>query len=98
MRIMTHRGARALAFLMLIQTVASASTTASRAEGRDEPPRCCFTNRAYAGTCVVEPATDETCGQILDYLNNPLSQGKTYCNATAIRGGWQSVPCRKGSD
>jgi hypothetical protein len=43
----------------------------------------------------VEPAKDETCGQILDYLNNPMSQGKTYCNATAIRGGWQSVSCGK---
>jgi hypothetical protein len=41
----------------------------------------------------VTPAQDETCAQILDYLNNPMSQGKSYCGGTNIRGGWQSVAC-----
>ncbi len=45
------------------------------------------------GTCEIEPAKDETCGTILDYLNNPQSQGKSYCANTTIRGGWQQVPC-----
>ena len=45
------------------------------------------------GTCEVEPAQDETCATILEYLNNPQSQGKNYCNSTSIRGGWKSVPC-----
>ena len=57
------------------------------------PPKCCFTNPGYAGTCEVEPAKDESCGQILDYLNNPLSQGKGYCGNTTTRGGWKSVAC-----
>jgi hypothetical protein len=45
------------------------------------------------GTCEVEPAKNQTCAAILDYLNNPQSQGKDYCSNTTIRGGWQLVPC-----
>jgi hypothetical protein len=56
-------------------------------------PHCCFENARYVGTCEVEPAKDETCATILEYLNNPQSQGKAYCNNTSIRGGWKSVPC-----
>ena len=94
-------GARALAILLLF--VASAPAKPSSIEA---PPhaaaapvqdstqqKCCFTNTGYAGTCEVTPAKDETCGKILDYLNNPMSQGKDYCNSTATRGGWQSVAC-----
>jgi hypothetical protein len=54
---------------------------------------CCFTNTRYVGTCDVEPAADETCASILDYLNNPQSQGKAYCGSTTIRGGWRSAAC-----
>ena len=57
------------------------------------PAKCCFTNPRYAGTCEVEPAKDESCGQILGYLNNPMSQGKSYCGNTTLRGGWTSVAC-----
>jgi len=56
-------------------------------------PACCFTNPAYAGVCRVEPGTGETCDSILDYLNSGQSTGKTYCESTLIRGGWDSVPC-----
>jgi hypothetical protein len=54
---------------------------------------CCFTNRAFSGVCRVKPAEDETCATILAYLNDPRSQGRNYCGATTIRGGWQQVPC-----
>ncbi len=47
----------------------------------------------YVGTCEVEPAKEETCASILEYLNNPLSQGKSYCGNTSVRGGWKSEPC-----
>lgn len=57
------------------------------------PPKCCFANPGFAGTCEVEPAKEETCSSILGYLNNPMSQGKAYCGNTTIRGGWQSVVC-----
>ena len=59
------------------------------------PARCCFTNPGYTGTCEVQPAKDESCGQILDYLNNSMSQGKSYCGNTTIRGGWKQVDCEK---
>jgi hypothetical protein len=60
---------------------------------QNPPAKCCFTNPGYAGTCEVEPAKDESCGAILGYLNNPMSQGKGYCGNTTLRGGWQSVVC-----
>jgi len=63
--------------------------------GGEESPGadCCFTNRAYSGVCVVGPAENETCGSILAYLNNEQSVGRSYCDRTNIRGGWQAVPC-----
>jgi hypothetical protein len=64
------------------------------AAGPDDPrPHCCFTNARYVGTCEVEPDKDETCAAILQYLNNPQSQGKAYCSNTNVRGGWKQVPC-----
>jgi hypothetical protein len=101
MRKWTRRATRGLAILLLI--AASTSSPTARVEARptplpavfqeEPPPSCCFTNRNYAGTCEVRPAKDESCSAILDYLNNPLSQGKTYCNNTNVRGGWQLVSC-----
>jgi hypothetical protein len=41
----------------------------------------------------VKPEEGETCATILTYLNDPMSEGKTYCGSTAIRGGWQEVVC-----
>lgn len=63
------------------------------AASQDPRPHCCFTNPRYVGTCEVEPAKEETCASILEYLNNPLSQGKSYCGNTSVRGGWKSDPC-----
>ena len=45
--------------------------------------------------CVVEPGENETCASILAYLNNPQSQGKTYCGNTNVRGGWRKVSCER---
>lgn len=56
---------------------------------------CCFTNPQYSGICAVQPGEGETCQSILDYLNNPQSQGKTYCDNTNIRGGWAIAACQK---
>ena len=72
---------------------ATLACAAQEADGKDPRPHCCFTNPRYVGTCEVEPAKDETCATILDYLNNPQSQGKAYCSSTTIRGGWQQTPC-----
>ena len=64
--------------------------------GADAAPRpCCFTNPRYSGVCAVQPGEGESCQSILDYLNNPQSQGKTYCGNTNVRGGWKRVACEK---
>lgn len=74
-------------------TALAGLTTARLADGQDPRPHCCFTNPRYVGTCEVEPSKDETCASILEYLNNPQSQGKAYCGSTSVRAGWKSVPC-----
>jgi len=74
--------------------VAAPLDCAAAAASPDDPrPPCCFANARYVGTCEVDPAKDESCASILEYLNNPQSQGRSYCNSTAIRGGWKIVPC-----
>ena len=65
----------------------------ARDEQSAAPATCCFTNPQYAGVCAVTPADEETCASILAYLNNPQSQGKSYCASTAIRGGWKQSKC-----
>jgi hypothetical protein len=62
-----------------------------------DPVPCCFTNPQYTGVCKVEPAEGETCATILAYLNNPQSQGKSYCGNTNIRGGWKQQKCGAAS-
>ena len=66
--------------------------TAATAALQDE--RCCFENPRFSGTCEVTPGPDESCGDILAYLNNPNSVGKNYCGNTKVRGGWTLVACK----
>jgi hypothetical protein len=70
--------------------LALAATTISSA-----PAPCCFTNPRFSGVCSVEPAEGETCASVLAYLNDPQSQGKTYCSNTTIRGGWKTKRCER---
>jgi hypothetical protein len=101
MRGLIRNGARGLALLLLLVSVsrvpspAEAGGSCALAPAAQAKPAasCCFTHPGYTGTCEVQPAEGETCGSILDYLNNAMSQGKNYCNNTALRGGWKSVPC-----
>ena len=62
------------------------------AAGSTDAP-CCYVNTQYAGVCSVVPAQGETCVSILAYLNNPRSQGKSYCRSTSVRAGWQRRKC-----
>jgi hypothetical protein len=71
--------------------VAAAETDELATATQQEP--CCFENPRYSGTCQVTPGPEETCGDILAYLNNPNSVGKNYCGNTKVRGGWSSVAC-----
>ncbi len=72
----------------LCTTLSAGEDTAVSAAGP-----CCFQNPRFSGTCEVTPGEDETCGDILAYLNNPNSVGKDYCGNTTIRGGWTQVAC-----
>jgi hypothetical protein len=95
---------RAFAVLLLSAAVPAAPAASAAAPTRsalpavsfaDDAPnaKCCFTNPGYTGTCEVQPAKDESCGQILDYLNNPMAQGKSYCGNTTVRSGWKQASC-----
>ena len=72
--------------------VASADDTDEVSTTIQQEP-CCFTNPRFTGTCQVVPGPDESCGDILAYLNNPNSVGKAYCGNTKVRGGWSQVSC-----
>jgi hypothetical protein len=78
---------------VLLLTASSSSLRSATPAQEKLPAKCCFTNPSYSGTCEVQPAKDESCGQILEYLNNPMSQGKGYCGNTGVRSGWKSVAC-----
>jgi hypothetical protein len=103
MRSLNRWTLRAVAVLLLFTAVPTTPVThaarpapAAATLAMDEAPaRCCFTNPGYTGTCEVQPGKDESCGQILDYLNNLLAHGKNYCLNTDIRGGWKQVDCEK---
>ena len=58
---------------------------------------CCFENPRYSGTCQVTTGPDETCSDVLAYLNNQAGVGKTYCGNTKVRGGWAQVECEGAS-
>ena len=73
----------------LVVLVLSAAVPAAPSE------KCCFTNPGFSGTCEVQPTKDESCGQILAYLNNPMAQGKSYCGNTTVRSGWKQTSCEK---
>ena len=85
-----------LIFSMCVAGFAIAAETDEATMATQQEP-CCFENPRYSGTCQVTPGPEETCGDILAYLNNPNSVGKTYCGNTKIRGGWSSVACEKSS-
>ncbi len=105
MRSLTGWTLRALAVLLLSAAIPAAPVakaagahpaTPAAAAAQDAPPaKCCFSNPGYSGTCEVQPTKDESCGQILAYLNNPMAQGKSYCGNTTVRSGWKQASCEK---
>jgi len=79
----------------LAMTAATAQPAPMTVQAKDP---CCFTNPRYTGVCKVVPGEDETCSDILAYLNNQNSVGKSYCGNTTIRGGWTQVGCDSGGE
>ena len=88
-----RRHALTLIGLVVVLTLVLGGLAAMAAGDEEEAAPCCFTNPNYTGVCTVYPAEGETCADILAYLNNPMSAGKTYCGGTKIRGGWTQVDC-----
>jgi hypothetical protein len=84
-------------FAALIGALCVTGVTIAAESGKTETATqqgpCCFENPRYSGTCQVTPGPEESCGDILSYLNNPNSVGKTYCGNTKVRGGWSQVDC-----
>lgn len=87
---------RILAAAILLALAGGGSGDPVRAA--DPAPRCCFTNPQFSGVCAVQPGEGESCATILAYLNNPQSQGKTYCDNTNVRGGWKRKRCEKPAE
>ncbi len=77
--------------IMIAFALAVMSPVTGGAEDAQKP--CCFTNPRFSGTCQVIPDAETTCDDVLAYLNNPKSSGRTYCSKTKVRGGWQQVEC-----
>jgi hypothetical protein len=94
---------RRLAALLGATALLAASATADaqvrtgqvrQGDGRD---RCCLNNFRFAGTCEVTVGGDESCRDVLSYLNNLQAVGKAYCGGTLVRGGWTLVRCQETS-
>jgi len=83
--------------ILALLALGSTSSTAISVQDESAEPEaaCCFSNPAYSGICEVQPAEGESCVSILEYLNNPMAQGKDYCGGTHIRGGWTQVECEE---
>jgi hypothetical protein len=93
----TGRCMASLGVLATVLAVGSAASSLAR-PAEEEARFCCVANPRFAGTCKVELAEDESCGDVLAYLNNAASAGKTYCGTTPIRGGWAQVECQDEED
>lgn len=79
-------------FKTLVFATAVVAVLAGLAEvGAEE--RCCLNNFRFAGGCMVVVRGNETCQDVLAYLNNFNSVGKFYCDNTVIRGGWSLGGC-----
>lgn len=89
---------RAMVVLAAVSALAAVGATAApsaRPVVADEDAGfCCVANPRFAGICKVTLAEDETCADVLAYLNNAASVGKTYCGTTPIRMGWKEVACQ----
>jgi len=84
-----------ISILWLSGLAVAADTDEPRSVNGQQP--CCFENPRFSGTCQVTPGPEESCGDILAYLNNPNSVGKNYCGNTKVRGGWTTVSCEEAS-
>jgi ketosteroid isomerase-like protein len=85
---MRHHTKSSTMLLGLALMVVSTLPTMAQAE-----EKCCLNNFRFAGGCMVVVRGEETCGDVLAYLNNFNSVGKYYCDNTFVRGGWTLSDC-----
>jgi hypothetical protein len=90
---MTTNG-KAIVTLVFALAMVAVGLFASTAQA--QTTLCCFNNWRYSGTCIVQVAPDQKCGDVLGVLNNPMSATTTYCGGTQVRGGWSTVNCGGG--
>jgi uncharacterized protein (TIGR02246 family) len=83
----THRFTKTLVLAGAIALMLISGTNLAAEE------RCCLNNFRFAGGCMVVVRGDETCSDVLAYLNNFNSVGKYYCDNTMVRGGWTLSDC-----
>lgn len=76
---------------LLVLTLMAAIFVAPGDAQADES--CCLNNYRFAGGCMVVARGQETCQDIIAYLNNFNSVGKYYCDNTMVRGGWTLSDC-----
>jgi ketosteroid isomerase-like protein len=82
--------------ILLIFVVAIAAALAASATAVAEDI-CCLNNFRFSGGCRVVVRGQETCRDVLSYLNSFQSVGKYYCDNTTIRGGWTLAQCSDAS-
>jgi hypothetical protein len=92
---MTNSSLARVVALVILGSLPVAGSVAQDPTEKQE--KCCFTHPQFSGQCSVQPASDETCSSILDYLNRSGTTGKSYCNNSDLRGGWKQVSCEVGS-
>lgn len=76
--------------LLLVATIAAVLVTPTEVQADES---CCFNNYRFAGGCMVVARGQETCHDVISYLNSFQSVGKYYCDNTTIRGGWSLSDC-----
>jgi hypothetical protein len=84
-----------IASVALVGAVAAVASPTPTVAGEDAARACCVANPRFSGICKVELGPDETCRDVLAYLNNAASAGKSYCGNTDVRGGWKEVACQE---
>ena len=83
-----------LAAAVTVAAIGASAAPPAPAESPSEKRLCCVANQRFAGKCAVELGPKETCADVLAYLNNANSVGRTYCGGTDIRMGWAQVDCQ----
>jgi hypothetical protein len=66
-----------IASVAVAAAIAASAGPATRGSLQDSDRRlCCVANPRFAGVCAVELGPDETCQDVLDYLNNGRVRGR----------------------